>query len=135
MPFYDDNEGEFIDFATMDDWRERDQAKDAKVEALTRERDEALAQVAAAYTAGYDRGTSAGRMIEISRAEGDWAIEIPDEYLPEYPADAKAALDKLLRHARAEAMREAAQICIDLRQGWPAPDILARATEIEEGLE
>ena len=32
--FYNSEEGEFIDFETLDDWRERDLAKDAKISRL-----------------------------------------------------------------------------------------------------
>lgn len=93
-------------------------SEDAEIARLTRERDEARARVAAAYK------TAAASTLLVGDHQ---RIE------PLTPADAKAALDKALRQARADGMREAAQICIDLRQGWPAPTILSRATEIEEG--
>lgn len=32
--YYDTTAGEFIDFETLDDWKSRDAAKDARIEAL-----------------------------------------------------------------------------------------------------
>ena len=43
---YDSEEGEFVDFATLEDWEARDKAKDARIEALTAERDALKAELA-----------------------------------------------------------------------------------------
>jgi hypothetical protein len=36
---YNSDEGEFVDFATLEDWQARDKAKDRQIEALAAERD------------------------------------------------------------------------------------------------
>ena len=48
---YDSEEGEFVDFATLEDWEARDKAKDARIEALSAERTALKAELAEAVGA------------------------------------------------------------------------------------
>jgi hypothetical protein len=48
---YNSDEGEFVDFATLEDWEARDKAKDRQIAALAAERDAALARAERAEAA------------------------------------------------------------------------------------
>lgn len=119
---------------------ERDTAR-AEVERL---KQESTAQVSAAYEAAAsvaDRYHDAAIVwAKGVRGLSDYIGEtdssrIATEIRALTPADAKAALYKMLRQARAEAMREAATIC-NTSYGDGLGDahkrIIARVTEIEK---
>lgn len=116
--------------------------QEAEIERLTAERDEALANVAAAYEAAaqeVDDGIYMG-----SDGCGNISIRpMTGAYLrARTPAMAKYALSHMLRHAEAKGMRDAAALCEPHRDddGMDrqakrecATAILARAEEISRG--
>lgn len=84
----------------------------AQVNSLMRERDAALAQVATAYEAG---AAAADQFDGYSIPAAFWPHEIARAIRTLTPTDATAALDRLLRQARAEGMRKAADL---IPSGW-----------------
>lgn len=73
MPYYDSNDGEFLDFETLDDWRERDIKKDSEIERLTAEVLELRDQLETVTTEKLDlqsRIAGAACGLEAMRVEG-----------------------------------------------------------------
>lgn len=65
MRTYEVNEGEFVDFETLDEWQERDKSKDATIARLTAEIEQLRAKVGVAEAArrlAYDCDLSAGTL-------------------------------------------------------------------------
>jgi molybdenum-dependent DNA-binding transcriptional regulator ModE len=57
--YYDTTAGEFIDFETLDDWKSRDAAKDARIEALETKLERAEEQEVKAHRQGYEQARAA----------------------------------------------------------------------------
>jgi hypothetical protein len=71
---YNSDEGEFVDFETLEDWETRDKAKDRQIAALAAERDAALARAELAEAAlaslqGGDWGDEADHATPLIRAD------------------------------------------------------------------
>lgn len=108
MPYYEADEGEFVDFATLDDWKDRDEAKDAEIARLTAAIAEAEARSAALVAGSYEAAA------EVAAYEAEFVPVKPNDFRKAIraltPADATAALARLIAEAKAEGMREAAGI-------------------------